>query len=116
MSTEIVSPSLRNASTQFAHTAATVRRQPFVNNAKAWLPADTNLADVAGAHYFTAEITGAPKATGEAWVNGSLLYWHPTNLNFTTTSTGATKAGYALEAATSGATTGGLVLFNTFAQ
>lgn len=47
-----------------------------------------------------------PKATGEAWAVGAKLYWHNTNLNFTTTAAGTQAAGHAAKAAASGDTTG----------
>lgn len=47
-----------------------------------------------------------PKATGQAWTEGAILYWDNTNKNFTTTSAGNTKCGFASAAAASGDTVG----------
>jgi predicted RecA/RadA family phage recombinase len=47
-----------------------------------------------------------PKATGEAWTEGALVYWDNTNKRLTTTSSGNTKVGTAVSAAASGDTTG----------
>lgn len=49
-------------------------------------------------------------ATGQAWAVGDRVYWDDTNDQFTTTSTGNTLAGVAIEAATATATTGKLKL------
>ena len=46
------------------------------------------------------------KATGQAWTVGVILYWDNTAKNFTTTSAGNTKVGYARDAALSADTTG----------
>lgn len=57
----------------------------------------------------TVERRGAftlPKATGEAWTPGDLLYWDATNKRFTKTSSGNTLRGMVYEAAISGATSG----------
>lgn len=55
-------------------------------------------------------IWSVAKVTGAAWVLGDLLYWDNTAKNFTKTATSNTLAGYAAEAATSGATTGKILL------
>jgi predicted RecA/RadA family phage recombinase len=55
---------------------------------------------------WTKGVYDVPKASG-AWTEGQLIYWDAAALNFTTASTsGHTKVGVAVEAATSGATTG----------
>lgn len=58
----------------------------------------------------TGVFSGVPKATGSAWAVGALLYWNATNGNFTTAATGATLVGVAALAATSGATSGTVLL------
>lgn len=47
-----------------------------------------------------------PKATGEAWTEGALVYWDNTAKKLTTTSSGNTKVGVAASAAASGDTSG----------
>jgi predicted RecA/RadA family phage recombinase len=47
-----------------------------------------------------------PKATGEAWAVGALLYWDSGNSRFTTTVGSNTLAGFAAAAALSADTTG----------
>lgn len=47
-----------------------------------------------------------PKATGQTWTEGALLYWDNTNKNLTTTSTSNYRVGCAVAAAASGDTTG----------
>lgn len=47
-----------------------------------------------------------PKATGQAWTEGQLLYWDNTAKNFTTTATSNTRVGCAAVAAQSADTTG----------
>jgi len=54
----------------------------------------------------TGEYASAPKATGQAWTEGALVYWSTANSNFTTTSTSNLLAGVATVAAASGDTTG----------
>lgn len=51
-----------------------------------------------------------PKATGQAWTEGAVLYWDNTNKVFTTTASGNTKAGAAVAAAASGDTSGKVLL------
>ncbi|ATC25205.1 DUF2190 family protein [Caulobacter vibrioides] len=54
-----------------------------------------------------------PKATGEAWTQGQLLYWDNTNKRFTTTASGNTKAAVASAAQLAAATTGDVILVPT---
>lgn len=51
-----------------------------------------------------------PKATGQAWAQGDMLYWSAANSNFTTTATANTFAGYAETAAASGDSVGCVLL------
>lgn len=57
-------------------------------------------ADAEGVHKLM------PKATGQVWAEGALLYWDNTARNFTTTATANTRVGSAGAAAASGDTTG----------
>jgi len=54
-----------------------------------------------------------PKATGEAWTQGQLLYWDNTNKRATTTASGNTKFAVASAAQIAGATTGDVILVPT---
>jgi len=54
----------------------------------------------------------APKATGQTWTAGEVLYWHPTNDNWTVTLTGAYQKGYAAADAASAAAIGTVLLTN----
>jgi len=51
-----------------------------------------------------------PKATGQAWTAGGLLYWDNTNSVFTTTASGNTLAGYVYADAASADTIGYILL------
>lgn len=67
-------------------------------------------ADVAETLPFVGKTTGCfravPKATGEAWAEGALLYWNNSTHKFTTTSSGNVLAASADVAAGSADTTG----------
>lgn len=66
-------------------------------------------ADAAAAAEFEGQTVGVftvAKTTGEAWTEGSKLYWNNSTSKFTTTSGGNTLAGVAAAAASSGAATG----------
>ncbi len=51
-----------------------------------------------------------PKATGQTWAVGAVLYWDNTNKVFTTTASGNTKCAAAYVAAASGDTSGKVLL------
>lgn len=51
-----------------------------------------------------------PKATGQVWAQGVLIYWDNTNFNFTTTSAGNRLVGVTAAAALSGDTVGTVLL------
>lgn len=51
-----------------------------------------------------------PKATGQTWDEGELLYWDNSAKKFTTTSSANRLAGWAVAAAASGDTTGSVYL------
>lgn len=99
----------------FAATLATTAKVPVVHNSRAFIPLNTAGAGVSNEHVFESEVSGAAKATGEAWTVGQTIYWNATNSNFTTTAGGATKCGFALAAALAGDTVTPLFLFNSFA-
>lgn len=100
---------------RFAATGATTAKVPFVQGGKAFIPLNSAAAGVPGAHVFQSEVSDAAKATGEAWSVGQKLYWDATNAKFTTTATGNTLCGYALQAAAAADTTAPIFLFNSFA-
>ena len=51
-----------------------------------------------------------PKATGEAWTQGQVLYWDNTNKRLTTTASANTKVGLASSAQLAAATNGDIIL------
>lgn len=112
---QLRSPSDQIKQTAFAATAATVAKTPFLENSKAWIAVNDADAAAESNHVYDAEVSGAAKATGEAWTVGQAIYWDNTAKKFTTTASGNTKCGYALEPALSAATTTPLFKFNTFA-
>lgn len=73
----------------------------FTNQASA--PGDIAIVKLEGTY-------ACPKATGQAWAQGALLYWDNTAKNFTTTVSTNTLAGHAESAALSADTTGAIRL------
>lgn len=70
-------------------------------------------ADAAATEEFEGQIRGVftlPKATGQTWSEGALLYWDNSAKKFTTTSGGNRLSGWAVVAADSGDTTGSVYL------
>lgn len=115
MGTQVRDVSIRVRTVEFAHTAATTALTPIVNSSRTWLPINTADSSATNAFIYYGEISGAPKTTGEAWAVGQVLYWDPATAKFTTTAGALVKCGHALATAASGDTTGGLMIFNTFA-
>ena len=111
---EIVSPSELVKNFGFAHTAATVAKEPIVIGGKAFIPLNTAGANERNAFVYESELLNAPKATGQAWGAGVALFWDATAKNFTTTSTSNTACGYALQPALAGDTVSPLIAVNTF--
>lgn len=101
--------------TQFAATLATVAKVIHVHNALAFIPLNTEQAGAIGEHVYQAEASGAAKFASEAWAVGQVLYWDNTNKRLTTTASGNTKCGQALQPALAADTVAPLFLFNTFA-
>jgi predicted RecA/RadA family phage recombinase len=58
----------------------------------------------------TGVFIGVPKATGQAWTLGALIYWDNTNFVFTTTASGNSLRGSVMAAAASGDTVGSVLL------
>lgn len=115
MALYVSSPSEANRVIEFAHTSTTTSKTPIVNNSRVWVPMNTAAANATNAFLYKGELSTVPKATGQAWAMGDLLYWDNSAGKFTTTSSGNTKAGYALAAAASGDTTG-TMFFDSFAS
>jgi predicted RecA/RadA family phage recombinase len=70
-------------------------------------------ADVAQTLPFEGKTRGVftlPKATGQTWAEGALVYWDNSAKKFTTTSGGNTLAGCAVAEAATGDTTGSVRL------
>lgn len=114
MSLQNRTPTGQEKTIQFAHTAATVAKEPVVSNSRVFIPLNSADADATNAFYFSAQISDAPKAAGAAWAVGDALYWDASAKAFTKTSTANTACGYALAAAASADTVSGLIEFNAF--
>lgn len=114
MGLQLRSPSDQIRQASFAHTAITVAKVPFINNARAYIPLNAAGANEQNENVYRSEVSGAPKATGEAWAVGQAIYWNATNGNFTTTAGGATKCGFALAPALSADTVTPLFYFDSF--
>jgi len=63
----------------------------------------------------TCGVVDLPKASGQAWTEGALVYWDNTAKNVTTTSTSNLRLGCAAQAQASGDTTGRVYLQGTAA-
>jgi hypothetical protein len=96
---ELRSPSNQIRQVAFAATAATTAKVPFIQNSRAFIPVNDADAAAVSNHVYRSEVSGADKATGEAWAVGQAVYFNATTSKFTTTTTGATLCGYALEPA-----------------
>jgi predicted RecA/RadA family phage recombinase len=112
---QLRSPSDQIKQAAFAATGATTAKTPFVQNAKAFIPVNSADAAAASNHVYESEVSDAPKATGEAWAVGAVIYWDDTNKKFTTTATSNTKCGYALAPALAADTVSPLFKFDSFA-
>ena len=112
---EIVSPSELVKNAGFAHSVATVSKEPIVIGAKVMIPLNTAAADAHNAFVYEAELLNAPKAAAQAWTVNAPLYWDAVAKNFTTTSTANTLCGYALQPALAADTVSPLIAFNTYA-
>ena len=114
MGLQLRSPSDHIRQATFAATNATVAKVPTVHNSRAFIPLNSADAATSNEHVYLSEVSGAPKATGEAWTTGQAIYWSAANTNFTTTSSGNTACGYALAPALAGDTVTPLFLFTSF--
>lgn len=69
-------------------------------------------ADAVSGDVFTLKLLGQyelAKATGQAWTHGTKLYWHTTNLNWTSIVTGAIDVGATAGAVAANSATVGFV-------
>lgn len=95
----------------YTHTSATTADTVYLLGGRVMLAVNSALANAVNVFVVRGHIEYA-KATGEAWVGGQLIYWDNTAGNFTTTVGTNTKAGFAMEAASSADTTGQVFLEN----
>lgn len=112
---ELRSPSNQIRQAAFAATAATVAKTPFVQGGKVFIAVNDADAAAKSNHVYDSEVSGADKATGEAWAVGAAIYWDDTAKKFTTTATDNTLCGYALETALAADTVTPLFHFYSFA-
>ena len=109
MATEILSE--RYSAGKHAHTAATTAKSFYTINGQVMMAMNSESANVDNIFVYRADKLRVPKATGQAWALGNLIYWDSTNSNFTTTATGNDLAGIVAEAAASGDTEGVIDFF-----
>ena len=114
MPLQIVSPGNQIKTARFAHSSATTRKVPVVINLRVYVPIESKLANEENEYMYNGELTGAAKATGEAWAIGQAIYWSTANSNFTTTLASNTLCGNATETAIAGATVTPRFEFNSF--
>ncbi|HPG93675.1 MAG TPA: DUF2190 family protein [Dokdonella sp.] len=98
-----------------ALAGATTAKVPTVSNSHVLIPMNTADAGALNEFCYESEVSGGAKATGEAWAIGAKIYWSTANSNFTTTSSGNTLCGYAIDTALAGDTVTPLFAFNAFA-
>lgn len=112
---ELRSPSHQIHQASFAATAETVAKVPFVQNSHVFIPINDADAAAESNHVYASEVSGADKATGEAWAVGQAIYFDADAKKFTTTATDNTKCGYSLGTALAADTVTPLFAFNSFA-
>ena len=111
---EIVSPSELVKNFGFAHTAATVAKEPIVIGGKAFIPLNTAGANEHNAFAYETEIDNADCATG-AWAVNAPIYYDAANKQLTATAASNAFFGYALQPKAAGVTKSPLVAFNAYA-
>ncbi len=112
---QVVSPSELVKSVGLAHTAAATSKEPIVINARVTIPLNTTAIGERNAYVYESMILEAPKAAAQAWAWGAALYWDAAAKNFTTTASGNTLCGFALEPKLAADTVSGLIAFDSFA-
>lgn len=115
MALQLRSPSDQIRLASLVLAVATTAKLPIVTQARAVIPMNTASSGEQNEYAYRSEISGGAKATGEAWVPMQAIYWSTANGNFTTTSAGNTKCGFALAAAQAGDTVTPLMYFDSFA-
>lgn len=114
MGLQVRSPGNQIKTTRFAHSGAVTRKVPVLISSRVYIPLESAGANEATDLVYDAEVSGGVKATGEAWTIGGAVYWDNANSRFTTTSSGNTLCGRALEAALAGDTVTPRFQFNSF--
>ncbi len=111
MTTEILSPSAGQRQLKTIHATATLAHQPvLLASGKIAIPVESSDAGVENLFDFEVECLSCTKAAGQAWAGGADIYWNDTAKNFTTVTSGNTKAGYAVLDAASADITGQIYL------
>lgn len=108
------SPNEQVKTIHHTHTAPTTAMVPIVINGFVLLPLNTRGANEQNAFVRDAELGAAPKATGEVWAPGDLLYWDAAAVKFTKTVGSNTKCGKAGSAQLTADTTGVVILDSYF--
>lgn len=98
---------------EHAPAAAAVVGDILLVNGRVLVAYDDLAISEAGQWMIKADEMEVPKAAGEAWAAGDVVYWDDTAKAFTKTATANTKAGYVQEAALTAATLGIIALDNT---
>lgn len=111
---ELRSPSNQIRQAAFAATAAATAKVPFIQNSRVFIPINDADAAAKSNHVYRSEVSGADKTTSEAWVVGAPIYFNGTSKKFSTTATGATLCGYAIEPALAADTVTPLFYFDSF--
>lgn len=115
MALQLRSPSDQIRLASLVLAVATTAKVPIVTQTRAAIPLNTAASNEQNEFVYRSEISGGPKATGEAWAPFQPIYWSAANGNFTTTAGGNTKCGFALAAALAGDTVTPLMFFDSFA-
>jgi predicted RecA/RadA family phage recombinase len=95
-----------------APTGGVTAGTPILIGTKVMIPR-TTAAEAADADFHVGGVHKVTKAGSQAWTIGAAVYWDDTAKDFTTTSSGNTAAGIAVEAVGSGSgETSGKILLN----
>lgn len=122
MSLQIRSPANQIKTLQYTNTAAKVESKlPLVIGSHVFIPLHDAAQSEPAAYVYEAEISGVAKSA-VAFTLGAKVYWDLAGnngagavTNIVGSAPANTLIGYALEAMDSGATTSGLIAFNSFA-
>lgn len=108
-----ISPQIKTLTASLA--GATTAKVPTVTNSHVLIPLNTAGGGEQNEFVYESEVSGAAKATGEAWAVGAKIYWSVANSNFTTTVGSNILCGYAIDTALAADTVTPLFAFNAFA-